>query len=200
MKKLKRFLAVILCLVLIQAPLQMIAEPVTVQAAAGKLVTEKGKKYYYYNGKKQTNCWKKIGNDRYYFGKNGAAYMAEKISGVKYNIVVKKIDGQYYGFNNAGHRVQGLNLTMEGKLYCFSGKNGAYIPTTTAKYRKAAKTGVNASTMKKLLGKPVTTVKMNDLCLNWGNTGADYIYKPYELQTVYDKNKGIERVIGLWVR
>lgn len=200
MKKLKRFLAVILCLVLIQAPLQMIAHPVTVQAASGELVTKKGNKYYYFKGKKQVNCWKRIDGEYYYFGKNGAAYMAEKIDGIKYNIVVKKIKDTYYGFDNEGHRVGGLNSTMAGNLFYFSPKSGVYAPKTTAKYRAAAKTGVYSAGLHKLLGKPLKTEKLTDLCVNWGTTGKNYIYKKYELQTVYDAKVKKERVLGLWVR
>lgn len=200
MKKLKRLLAVLLCLVLIQAPLQMLAQPVTVQAAAGELVTKNGNKYYYFNGKKQVNCWKKIGGAYYYFGKNGAAYMAEKISGVKYNIVVKKVDGVSYGFDNEGRRVGGLNLTMAGNLFYFSPKSGVYAAKTTAKYRAAAKAGVYSAALRKLLGKQLKTEKLNDLCVNWGTTGKNYIYQKYELQTVYDAKAKKERVLGLWVR
>lgn len=200
MKKLKRFLAVILCLVLIQAPLQILSQPVTVQAAAGTLVTKNGNKYYYYKGKKQVNCWKKIDGEYYYFGKNGAAYMAEKIDGVKYNIAVKKVKGVSYGFDNEGHRVGGLNITMAGNLFYFSPKTGVYAPKTTAKYRAAAKTGVYSTELRKLLGKQLKTEKLNDLCVSWGTTGKNYIYKKYELQTVYDAKVKKERVLGLWVR
>ena len=85
MKKTKRFLAVVLCMLLMLTPLAVVAETVTVQAAEPQTVKVKldkktGKRYGYdENNQKVTQQWGVTAKGfRYYFGKNGAAYQADQ--------------------------------------------------------------------------------------------------------------------------
>lgn len=85
------------------------------------LQTVNGKIYYYENGKAVKKVWKKIGNAKYYFGKDGAAYAA----GSDRNVLVKKIGGYYYGFNKKGQM-------LAGKFYNVKIKSGS--KTVTYRY------------------------------------------------------------------
>lgn len=97
-------LTALLCLALVQAPplpassAAFPAPAVTAAAAEKKgFVTEKGKLYYYKNGKYVTG-WQRIGNDLYYFFKSnkyghtkGAAAMGtHSIGNIKYSFRKKK--------------------------------------------------------------------------------------------------------------
>lgn len=66
------------------------------------------------NGKKLRNTWRTIQSGKkkytYYFGSNGAAYQASKEMMGRYGVIVKKIRGQYYGFDYLGHRVKGVRV------------------------------------------------------------------------------------------
>lgn len=82
---------------------------------------------------------------RYYFGKNGAAYQADKDTVGKYGILIKKIDKVYYGFDVSGHTVKGIrvgSISMYDipKLYYFNPKTGAVDNKKTSLYRKYAAT------------------------------------------------------------
>lgn len=95
MKKLKKFFAVVLCLLFVAAPAASVAVPVTTQAAVKtQLKKVKGNYYAYENGKKVCSKWRTIKSGktsyRYYFGKNGAAYKADKDSLGKHGVIVKK--------------------------------------------------------------------------------------------------------------
>lgn len=103
MKKTKRLLAVVLCMLLMLTPLAVVAETVTVQAAEPQTVKVKldkktGKRYGYdENNQKVTQQWGVTAKGfRYYFGKNGAAYQADQDMVGKYGILMKKINGKYY--------------------------------------------------------------------------------------------------------
>ena len=103
MKGLKKALAVVLCMLLMLTPLATVAETVTVHAAQDvktvKVKTDKktGKRYGYdENNQKVTMTWGVTSSGfRYYFGKNGAAYQADKDTVGKYGILIKKIDKVY---------------------------------------------------------------------------------------------------------
>ncbi|MDD7219151.1 MAG: hypothetical protein PUI16_04060 [Clostridia bacterium] len=200
MKKIKRILAVILCMVLLQVPAATMTAPVTVQAATScKLKTEKGKLYCYENGKKVCNDWRTVGKYRYYFTKDGCAYKADS-SMSSHNVVVKKIDKKYYGFDVKGRMVKGARIAINSSyiptFYYFSKKTGAYDKTTTAKYRKAAKPYQNAAELKKLLGKPVkTVVNKGTSCFMDGN-GKDvqYIYEHF-MVNVFRQNGSKKEII-----
>lgn len=108
MKKTRKILAVALFLLLMLTPVVSVSQPVTVQAAAKTTLKKSGGRYYAYeNGKKLCNAWRTIKSGKvsytYYFGANGAAYQADKEMMGKYSVIVKKIKGQYYGFDYLGH-------------------------------------------------------------------------------------------------
>lgn len=184
MKKTKRFLAVVLCMLLMLTPLAVVAETVTVQAAGPQTVKVKldkktGKRYGYdENNQKVTQQWGVTAKGfRYYFGKNGAAYQADQDMVGKYGILMKKINGKYYGFDVSGHTVKGIRVGSVSmyeipKLYYFNPKTGAVDKKKTSLYRKYAATSTlakqnNASKIKKILGKykKCTISKAIPVCL-----------------------------------
>ncbi len=81
----------------------------------------------------------------------------------KYGILMKKINGKYYGFDVSGHTVKGIRVGSVSmyeipKLYYFNPKTGAVDKKKTSLYRKYAATSTlakqnNASKIKKVLGK-----------------------------------------------
>ena len=118
--------------------------------------------YYYVAGKPVVNKWvtvkEKKGKFRYYFGKDGKAYKAASIKGMRTTKVqIRTVKGKKYGFDENGHRVKGLWSTGE-KLAFFSKKNGVYNKKVTKKYQKVVKYGKTSpdmiKTIKKVFGKP----------------------------------------------
>ena len=221
MKKTKRFLAVVLCMLLMLTPLAVVAETVTVQAAGPQTVKVKldkktGKRYGYdENNQKVTQQWGVTAKGfRYYFGKNGAAYQANQKKVGKYGILLTKIDGQYYGFDVSGHTVKGIRVGRVSmydipKLYYFNPKTGAVDKKKTSLYRKYAATSTlgklnNASKIKKVLGKyKKCTVSKSNTCMLDGN-GKDvtYTYDYVQLNVVRPTGKGssAEVVASITVR
>ena len=209
MKKTKRFLAVVLCMLLMLTPLAVVAETVTVQAAGPQTVKVKldkktGKRYGYdENNQKVTQQWGVTASGyRYYFGKNGAAYQADPYMVGKYGILIKKIGTQYYGFDVNGHTVKGIrvgriNMYDAQKLYYFNPKTGAVDKKKTSLYRKYAATSTlakqnNASKIKKILGKyKKCTISKGNTCMLDGN-GKDvtYTYDYVQLNVVRPTGKG----------
>ena len=221
MKKTKRFLAVVLCMLLMLTPLAVVAETVTVQAAEPQTVKVKldkktGKRYGYdENNQKVTQQWGVTAKGfRYYFGKNGAAYQADQDMVGKYGILMKKIDGKYYGFDVSGHTVKGIRVGSVSmyeipKLYYFNPKTGAVDKKKTSLYRKYAATSTlakqnNASKIKKVLGKyKKCTISKSNTCMLDGN-GKDvtYTYDYVQLNVVRPTGKGsnAEVVASITVR
>lgn len=209
MKKTKRFLAVVLCMLLMLTPLAVVAETVTVQAAGPQTVKVKldkktGKRYGYdENNQKVTQQWGvTVKGFRYYFGKNGAAYQADQDMVGKYGILMKKINGKYYGFDVSGHTVKGIRVGSVSmyeipKLYYFNPKTGAVDKKKTSLYRKYAATSTlakqnNASKIKKILGKyKKCTISKGNTCMLDGN-GKDvtYTYDYVQLNVVRPTGKG----------
>ena len=209
MKKTKRFLAVVLCMLLMLTPLAVVAETVTVQAAGPQTVKVKldkktGKRYGYdKNNQKVTQQWGVTAKGfRYYFGKNGAAYQADQDMVGKYGILMKKINGKYYGFDVSGHTVKGIRVGSVSmyeipKLYYFNPKTGAVDKKKTSLYRKYAATSTmakrnNASKIKKVLGKyKKCTISKSNTCMLDGN-GKDvtYTYDYVQLNVVRPTGKG----------
>ena len=202
MKKTKRFLAVVLCMLLMLTPLAVVAETVTVQAAGPQTVKVKldkktGKRYGYdENNQKVTQQWGVTAKGfRYYFGKNGAAYQADQDMVGKYGILMKKINGKYYGFDVSGHTVKGIRVGSVSmydipKLYYFNPKTGAVDKKKTSLYRKYAATSTlakqnNASKIKKVLGKyKKCTISKGNTCMLDGNgsiTGGSIMYDGKDL-------------------
>ena len=221
MKKTKRFLAVVLCMLLMLTPLAVVAETVTVQAAGPQTVKVKldkktGKRYGYdENNQKVTQQWGVTAKGfRYYFGKNGAAYQADQDMVGKYGILMKKINGKYYGFDVSGHTVKGIRVGSVSmyeipKLYYFNPKTGAVDKKKTSLYRKYAATSTlakqnNASKIKKILGKyKKCTISKSNTCMLDGN-GKDvtYTYNYVQLNVVRPTGKGssAEVVASITVR
>lgn len=221
MKKTKRFLAVVLCMLLMLTPLAVVAETVTVQAAGPQTVKVKldkktGKRYGYdENNQKVTQQWGVTAKGfRYYFGKNGTAYQADQDMVGKYGILMKKINGKYYGFDVSGHTVKGIRVGSVSmyeipKLYYFNPKTGAVDKKKTSLYRKYAATSTmakrnNASKIKKVLGKyKKCTISKSNTCMLDGN-GKDvtYTYDYVQLNVVRPTGKGssAEVVASITVR
>lgn len=221
MKKTKRFLAVVLCMLLMLTPLAVVAETVIVQAAEPQTVKVKldkktGKRYGYdENNQKVTQQWGVTAKGfRYYFGKNGAAYQADQDMVGKYGILMKKINGKYYGFDVSGHTVKGIRVGSVSmyevpKLYYFNPKTGAVDKKKTSLYRKYAATSTlakqnNASKIKKILGKyKKCTISKSNTCMLDGN-GKDvtYTYDYVQLNVVRPTGKGssAEVVASITVR
>lgn len=221
MKKTKRFFAVVLCMLLMLTPLAVVAETVTVQAAEPQTVKVKldkktGKRYGYdENNQKVTQQWGVTAKGfRYYFGKNGAAYQADQDMVGKYGILMKKINGKYYGFDVSGHTVKGIRVGSVSmyevpKLYYFNPKTGAVDKKKTSLYRKYAATSTlakqnNASKIKKVLGKyKKCTISKSNTCMLDGN-GKDvtYTYDYVQLNVVRPTGKGssAEVVASITVR
>ena len=221
MKKTKRFLAVVLCMLLMLTPLAVVAETVTVQAAGPQTVKVKldkktGKRYGYdENNQKVTQQWGVTAKGfRYYFGKNGAAYQADQDMVGKYGILMKKINGKYYGFDVSGHTVKGIRVGSVSmyeipKLYYFNPKTGAVDKKKTSLYRKYAATSTlakqnNASKIKKVLGKyKKCMISKGNTCMLDGN-GKDvtYTYDYVQLNVVRPTGKGssAEVVASITVR
>ena len=221
MKKTKRFLAVVLCMLLMLTPLAVVAETVTVQAAEPQTVKVKldkktGKRYGYdENNQKVTQQWGVTAKGfRYYFRKNGAAYQADQDMVGKYGILMKKINGKYYGFDVSGHTVKGIRVGSVSmyeipKLYYFNPKTGAVDKKKTSLYRKYAATSTlakqnNASKIKKVLGKyKKCIISKGNTCMLYGN-GKDvtYTYDYVQLNVVRPTGKGssAEVVASITVR
>lgn len=185
MKKWKKLLLFVLCLMLVQVPVMTVSSTKTVQAATVKkgLKKEKGKYYYYKNGKKVKNKWVtvktkengKTVSNRYYFGKNGAAYVAAKGSGT-YNVTVKKISKKQYGFDTRGRMAKGIYVNGGNmKFYVFN-KKGVYDAKQSSALRKAAKYGADAATLRKLLGKPLKEAT-TDTCYEGVDVDVILTYK-----------------------
>lgn len=124
-KSMKKFKAVLLILASIF--IMQLCVPVSASAASASetnvlrasvkkgLKKENGKYYYYVNGKKVTNSWRKINKKQYYFTAKGyaATYSA-------------KIDGKLYVFNTAGQLMQPAksSIVKVGKYSYYVNKNG----------------------------------------------------------------------------
>lgn len=125
MKKWKKLMALLLCLLFV---LPSGLNPAVQADAASKsgLVKENGK-YYFYNSKgaKVKSKWKSVKaangtSYRYYFSKDGAAYM-----GTKTTPLLKKIGGNYYAFNSQGRAITNAMKKINGNYYYFGSKGAA---------------------------------------------------------------------------
>lgn len=166
------------------------------------LKKENGKYYYYKNGKKVKNKWVTIKSGKtkykYYFGKNGAAYMGKKEYGVSVP-AVKKIGKYYYGFDTRGRMIKGTYY-INGKFYTFSSSTGKMSSTNTKKLRSASKYRANYATLKKLLSKlgvkPKKTEYFGYSCYGDGEDGL-VTYKNFKV-SVFKNTKGKVIVLGVF--
>ena len=199
MKKIRKILTVALVLFLMLTPVASASQPVAVQAATKTTLKKAGGKYYAYeNGKKLCNTWRTIKSGKnsytYYFGANGAAYQADKEMMGKYGVIVKKIRGQYYGFDYLGHRVKGVRVgstSTYGMSYVFYfNSNGTYNKTRTAQLRTASRTNKKAATIKKMLGKcRKYRISKNSCFMNGNGVDITYTYDTVELSVFRPNGK-----------
>nr|WP_294660152.1 hypothetical protein [uncultured Blautia sp.] len=199
MKKAKKILALVLFLLLMLTPVVSVSQPVTVQAATKTTLKKVNGRYYAYeNGKKVCNSWRtiKVGqkNYRYYFGASGASYQASRDMMGRYGVLVKKIKGQYYGFNYLGRMCTGVRVgstSAYGMPYVFYfNANGTYNKTKTIQLRRASMTNKNAATIKKLLGKyQKCKISKNSCFMNGNGSDVTYTYANVELSVFRPKGK-----------
>lgn len=216
MKKWKKFLLPAMCVFMLQAPVlanaestdnsgsvtTVVEDPVVTPTPALKngIITKGSKKYYYKDGVMQKNCWD--ASKKYYFGKNGVAYAAPKISGCKKNVVVKKIGKKYYGFDRTGCKVKkGVYADAKGTPYYFD-KNGVRVAKTSNKLKAASKYMANGATLRTLLrkaiGKPSRT-KYYSSCMNGVKRDLRLTYPNIYVQ-LGEKYTGGEIVYGIQAR
>ena len=189
-----------ICLVTVAPVLSPAAVYAATQPAEVKqgLVKEKGKYYYYQKGVKVKNCWKTIKTKdgkkvKYYFGKKGAAYAAEKDPYYKKMIAVKKIDGYQYGFLSNGQCVtSGTYCDMSCQIYNFT-KSGKLHVKNTEKLRKLGKEGSNPTKLLEYLGKAKKTRK-SDSCYDDAGTDYTYYYDTFSV-VVFKYQKSSKRVV-----
>ncbi len=173
--------------------------------------------YYIESGKAVLNTWKTVkekkGNFKYYFGKNGKAYKAGSISGMRTTKVkIKAVNGTQYGFDENGHCVKGLWST-DKKLVYFNKKTGVYDKKKSKVYQKAVKTGKKSVNMpknlKKTFGKPKkikTVSSCNPFDIKQGTyitnstlkryKGYNYIYQNIVISVTKNKNTGVYHMDG----
>ncbi len=207
MRKWKKLLLPVMCAFMLQIPVIANAESVDNSNSTTTVVQDpiatptpslpdgiikKGSKIYYYkNGVMQKNCWSP--NKKQYFGKNGVAYAAPKVSGCKKNVVVKKIGKKYYGFDRNGLKVKkGVYADAKGTPYYFD-KNGVRVTKKSKQLKAASKYMADGAVLRKLLGKPSKTKALSscmtgiskDLRLTYANiyaqlgrktTGGEIVY------------------------
>mgnify|MGYP003262342337 FL=1 len=139
----------------------------------------------------QKNCWSP--DKKQYFGKNGVAYAAPKVSGCTKNIVVKKIGKKYYGFDRNGFKVKkGVYADAKGTPYYFD-KKGVRVAKKSNQLKAASKYMADGAVLRKLLGRPSKTKTLSscmtgiskDLKLTYANifvqlgkkiTGGEIVY------------------------
>lgn len=191
MQKKKRLgkIALLFCCVMLLAQ----TLPAHAQAAKSGLVQSGKKLYYYQDGEKVKNCWKTVKGSHYYFGKNGAAYMAPKTLGKSRNIITKTVDGEIFGFDQKGRMVKnGAYANAASRLFCFS-KDGTADRAKTQKLRKAAKYLSDAKAIRAILGKPKKT-KASSSCFREGGTDLLLTY-PNIVLSLYRGGDGKELVL-----
>lgn len=214
---LKRLLIFILCLILAQGGSVYFGTAENVQAATKKGLKKEGNYYYYYvKNKRVKKKWKTVKTTsngkkisyKYYFGSNGRAYAArnlKKSEGYNKNVVLKKIGKYYYGFDNKGHMVKSgyyndprkFDSNGDTMTYYFD-KKGHYNAKKSKAIRKAGAYGRNAKTLRKILGKPKKTKKLNSC---FGEPGDDYqLYYTNIYVTIHRYPSGREMVFGIFPR
>lgn len=207
MRKWKKLLLPVMCAFMLQTPVianaeaadssnnatVVVEDPVATPTPEllNGIVKKGSKTYYYKDGVMQKNCWS--ADKKQYFGKNGVAYAAPKVSGCKKNVVVKKIGKKYYGFDRSGYVVKkGVYADAKGTPYYFD-KNGVRVAKTSNKLKAASKYMADGAVLRKLLGKPSKTKTLSscmtgiskDLKLTYANiyvqlgrktTGGEIVY------------------------
>ena len=206
MKRIRIGIAVLALGFFFQAPGEAVLPAMRVQAAAEKksgVVKEKKKYFYYKKGRKVKNKWVSIKSkgktQKYYFGKNGAAYTGvKKVKGKTYYFNKKgqmQTDCWYkktYYFAGNGKAYTGIYV-IEGKLYAF-GKDGKQNAEQTKNLQQYSVQGTDAVALKALLGEPSSAEYMAS-CMTWeGQTGDDGILT-YKNFTVFTFRYGDKEIV-----
>lgn len=207
MRKWKKLLLPAMCAFMLQIPVIVNAEAVDssnnvtsavetpvatpTPALLDGIVKKGSRTYFYKNGVMQKNCWSP--DKKQYFGKNGVAYAAPKVSGCKKNIVVKKIGKKYYGFDRNGFKEKkGVYADAKGTPYYFD-KKGVRVAKKSNQLKAASKYMADGAVLRKLLGRPSKTKTLSscmtgiskDLKLTYANifvqlgkktTGGEIVY------------------------
>ena len=207
MRKWKKLLLPAMCAFMLQIPVIVNAEAVDssnnvtsavetpvatpTPALLDGIVKKGSRTYFYKNGVMQKNCCRP--DNKQYFGKNGVAYAAPKVSGCKKNIVVKKIGKKYYGFDRNGFKVKkGVYADAKGTPYYFD-KKGVRVAKKSNQLKAASKYMADGAVLRKLLGRPSKTKTLSscmtgiskDLKLTYANifvqlgkktTGGEIVY------------------------
>lgn len=192
-KKWRRILALVLCLAMVQVPALPFDGAIVAEAAVKTGLYKEGNKYYFYSkvGNRVRNKWKTVnavvGGEtvryRYYFGSNGAAYKG-KVSGGIMKPAIKKIKGQYYGFDQFGRMLRGIYV-KDQIFYAFRTDTGVLDTALTLALRSAAKEGAKFSDLTKLIKRQgvVLLKKQSGLDSCYGD-GTDVIcsYPGFDVQ------------------
>lgn len=206
MKKIKLCAAAVALALCVQIPAAGIS-PMTVQAAEEKngLVKTKKKYYFYVKGKRVKNRWVSVKvkgkKQKYYFGKNAAAYTGiKKIKKKTYyfnkkgqmqkNCWYKSAKKKQYYFNEKGVALTGI-CPVGKSLYWF-GADGKLNQEKTKLLAQYTAPGADMGSLKALLGEPVKAEYMAS-CMGPGEDGI----LQYQGFTVYTYlENGTETVQG----
>lgn len=204
MKKAKKLILILMCLLLAQVAVPSLQAAQNVQAATvnNGLKKENGKYYYYNNGKKVTNRFVKVAVSKkadgtvvykkMYFGAKGAAYTATETTGV----IAKTIGDKKYGFDTKGYLLtKGLYVRKDTEKFLYIGTGGVYDAAVSAKFNRAAVYKNKYSTLASLLKQYNLKVKKtttNSTCYPdskyLGGKDYMYYYANFIISTVKDKN------------
>lgn len=179
----------------------------TAFAAVKKGLVKKGGKYYYYkSGKMVRNTWKTVKKNRYYFGKNGAAYKAAKPFDGTYNVKICKIKGKKYGFDAKSHLVaEGTYVDDRSRIWVFTGK-GRLDDAKTAELRSMFPADqISADLYDRVItafGEPATPVEYAQSCGGWNQDDSfkDVIitYKYFQVQLILNETAKTYKFTGFF--
>ena len=229
MKKLKKILIVLLCLVMFQIPETAVTGLVSAQAAANpglrgytKTVTVNGKQYkkkmYYYvnaDGTRVKSSWKNVGKYRYYFDSKGYAVTAYVPTdkavrlGQTIGIVNQKIKSKFYGFDQFGHMLKGIYAVADienptkTSFAVYDTQSGVYDYNLSKKLRNASVSEKDSKTLRNLLkAEKIIKTKEGYSCYPKMPDGTDLIvtYDHYVVNYCKDKTGTKEVVLGVTSR
>ena len=226
MKRLKKVMLLVLCVVMMALPAVMTSAAVTNGWDAqkihyyknGKAVTglqKIGSYYYWFNSKGvvQKNVFKPFKQNNvsytFYFGSDGRAYKAAPDEFYE-AFVVKKINGKYYAFDSKSHRITGLWADNDGKVYYFNNGNAVLNDKVTNKLRALATYNKKSKTLltdvKQQFGNPLNTRVSKNSCNAFDGYAAKYyedyvlIYAHVEVQFTKNTKTGEYCMSGVFPR
>jgi hypothetical protein len=204
MKKVRMCIAALVLGMCLQAPAAAVMGAPKAEAAEKSGLVKSKKKYFYYKkGKKVKNKWVSVKikgkKQKYYFGKNGAAYTG-----------VKKVKGKIYCFNakgqmqkntwykkayylgNNGAAYTGIRV-IDGMLYGF-GANGKLDAEKTKLLQEYGKQGADAAALKAVIGDPVSADYAASCMTYEGQSGEDGIWT-YDGFTIFTFRYGEKEIV-----